>query len=202
MLKAFAALVLACVPAMAQFGAGIKIGLPLSDIADASQPLKSSTDRYLVGPQFELRLPFGFAIEADALYSRFDLANVGTAVGSTFGSVVDSSSWEFPIMAKKKFGRGLVRPFIGAGASFRKLGDLSTIGNFITGSGNSNTQIVQDSSNKGFVIGGGVELKFLFVRITPELRFTRWGTENFASGVANILKTNKSQGQLLVGISF
>jgi hypothetical protein len=190
------------------FGAGVKIGLPLNDAFDLRSsnnlPISLKNKNYIVGPQFELRLPAGLAIELDALYTSFEIDSVGSIASSVFGAPFDTSSWEFPLMLKKRFGAAdavaaSVRPFVGAGASFRRLGDVGEIGRFITGSGGD---IGSEKNSTGFVIGGGVEIRALFIRISPEVRFTRWGTDNFREGLANILKTNRNQGQFLVGISF
>jgi|SRR5689334_6051026 hypothetical protein len=186
------------VPAFAQFGIGIKAGLPLTDAVDVvnNPSLGNTVERkYIVGPQVELRLPAGFAVELDALYSNFQITRPGSTLSNLSGN-----SWEFPLLLKKRFGGAIVRPFVDIGASFRHLGGLKNIGNFIVGTAPSDP--VQDRNNTGFVIGGGLELKLLFIRISPELRFTRWGTENFAQGVTNAFKTNKSQAQVLVGFSF
>ena len=126
-------------------------------------------------------------------------------IGGVAGNLLapfDADSWEFPLLLKKKFGGPdvvavSVKPFVDVGASFRRLGDIGNIGGFITG---NNDEV--DKSATGFVVGGGVEIRLLFIRLSPELRFTRWGTDNFRAGVANILQTNRNQGQLLVGIHF
>jgi len=53
-----------------------------------------------------------------------------------------------------------------------------------------------------FVFGGGVEFKLGHVRITPEFRYTRWGSENFRDPVAALLRTNKNQGDFILGLTF
>lgn len=193
------------IAAVAQpFGAGFKVGLPLNDAFD----LRTSSNltgtlknkRYIFGPQFEVRLPAGFAVELDALYTNFRVDSIRGVAGSVFAPF-DTDSWEFPLMLKKKFGGASAvavsaRPFVGAGASFRRLSDVGNIGGFITGSNDAS------KTATGFVIGGGVEIRALFIRFSPELRFTHWGTDNFRQGVENILKTNRNQGQFLVGIHF
>jgi opacity protein-like surface antigen len=150
----------------------------------------------------ELRLPIGFAIEADALYSQANLSSVIEAAGSLVSAATDANSWEFPVVLKKKFGgadaiAASVRPYVEAGASFRKFTGLKDLPAFVTGSGGN-----IDSNNTGFVIGGGLEIRALFLRVSPEVRFTRWGSDNFLGGLANVWKTNRNQGQFLVGISF
>jgi hypothetical protein len=54
----------------------------------------------------------------------------------------------------------------------------------------------------GFVFGGGLEVKLGFIRITPELRYTRWGSENFRDPVASLLHSNKNQGDFILGLTF
>lgn len=193
---------------MAQpFGAGFKLGLPLTDVLDVSSGNNNNviselrTKRYIFGPQFEVRLPAGFSVELDALYTKYEIDSVAGAATSFLGASFDGNSWEFPLMLKKKFGgasavAASVRPFVAAGASFRRLSDIDQIGRFVTG------RDIDSDIAKGFVIGGGLEIRALFLRVSPELRFTRWGEESFASGLTNVLKSNRNQAQLLVGFSF
>jgi hypothetical protein len=59
-------------------------------------------------------------------------------------------------------------------------------------------------------MGGGVEIHLLLVRISPEIRYTRWGTQQFngifpagvASGIAGSLTSNQNQAEFLVGFTF
>ena len=198
-------LVLTSAAAAQPFGAGFKIGLPLNDAFELQSTnnlagtLKSK--KYIIGPQFELRLPAGFSIEFDALYTSFRVDTISGVAGNLLAPF-DADSWEFPLLLKKKFGGPSVvavsaKPFVDVGASFRRLGDIGNIGGFITGNNND-----VDKSATGFVVGGGVEIRLLFIRFSPEFRFTRWGTDNLRAGVTNILSTNRNQGQLLVGIHF
>ena len=185
-------------------GLGIKGGLPFNDLFESrSTAVEAQTKRYVIGPMVELRLPAGFAIEADALYSQANFSSLLAGAGSVITAPFDTNSWEFPILLKKKFGgadavAASVRPYVGAGASFRRLSGISTIGSFITG--NRSGEV--DRNNTGFVVGGGLEVRALFVKIAPELRFTYWGTDHFTEGLANVFKTNKAQAQFLVGLYF
>jgi hypothetical protein len=48
-----------------------------------------------------------------------------------------------------------------------------------------------------------VELKALLLRITPEIRYTRWGTQQFNSVISNgSLRSKVNQAEFLVGITF
>lgn len=202
MIKPFSLFFVCAIASFAQpFGIGVKGGVTLSDTFKDAGNFRSETRRYIVGPMAELRLPFGIAIEGDALYTKVDLTGPLSAAGSVVGSVLDTNSWEFPVLVKKKFGgpNALVasaKPYVEAGASFRYLSGLGSLPSFITGNG------TVDKNNTGFVVGAGVEFRALVLHISPEFRFTRWGTDNFGSGIANIWKTNRNQGQFLIGISF
>jgi opacity protein-like surface antigen len=191
-------------------GVGVKVGLPLNDVfeggSNATTTFESETKRYIVGPQIELRLPAGFAIELDALYTQANFSSFSRGV-NTISGVADANAWEFPLLLKKKFGganavAASVRPFVSVGASFRRLTDVGKIGQFITGNQSTNTANQIDKNATGFVVGGGLEVRALIFRISPEIRFTRWGTSHFTQGLSNVLDTNRNQGQFLVGFHF
>jgi hypothetical protein len=200
--------------AMAQpIGVGLKVGLPLTEAFNTatgpSSGYTSDTKRYIIGPQVELRLPAGFAIELDALYTQLNFSSIGGVSSSVVNAVTDADAWEFPLLVKKKFGGAnagvaAVRPFVATGASFRRLTSIRQVRNFVTGSSQetSSPAELRNRNATGFVVGGGLEIRALFLRISPEVRFTRWGTSNFREGVANLLETNRNQGQFLVGFHF
>jgi opacity protein-like surface antigen len=193
-------------------GLGLKLGLPLTDaFKTSSNPTtsySSDTKRYIIGPQIELRLPKGISIELDALYTQLNFSSARSVAGSVVNAATDADAWEFPLLLKYKFGganaiAGSVRPFVTTGASFRRLTNITQITDFVTGgSETSDPDELEDKNATGFVIGGGVEIRALFLRISPEFRFTRWGTANFREGISNLLETNQNQGQFLVGIHF
>src|SRR5919112_693006 len=116
-------------------GGGIKFGAPLTEAKVAFNPSNAvkSDATYVLGPQFELRLPAGFAIEFDALYTNLKLKPVNVAATALGLNAFDADSWEFPLLGKKKFGKGALRPFVGVGASFRRLTNVKNIGSFIVG---------------------------------------------------------------------
>src|SRR5687767_2638818 len=131
MLKTSLLLVVAAASSLAQpIGLGIKGGMPLGDLFEArTNGFDTDTKRYIVGPMMELRLPAGLAIEVDALYSRANFSSVLGAAGSLITAPFNTNSWEFPILLKKKFGgadavAASARPYVGAGASFRRLSGL------------------------------------------------------------------------------
>ena len=186
-------------------GLGVKVGTSLNDVDVALDPQHAwqSDTPFIFGPQFELRLPAGFAIELDALYTNLKLKPASIAATVTGLNTFDTDSWEFPIMLKKKFGKGALKPFILTGASFRRLTDIRNVGSFITGNTRErNTSDLDGRSSTGFVLGGGLEVKLLFLRISPEIRWTRWGTESFTQGLHDVFQLNRNQAQVLVGFGF
>jgi len=182
---------------------GVKGGLPFTDFIDTVSGnqaiISSSHNRYIVGPFIELNLPAGFSVEVDALYRRFSF-NASTTVGGLFSnSRTAGNAWEFPLMVKKKFTGELVRPFIGAGVNFDTITGLTrTVQSVVTSSSR------EKDFTTGVVVGAGLELRVLFLKVSPEIRYTRWGSEHFSQIFANggSLNSNRNQGEFLVGISF
>ena len=206
MIRATLLTLLLCATAFGQFGfgVGVKGGAPLNDAINvAENPLSLVTagrSDYVIGPYVELRLPFHFAIEMDALTSTLNWQEIT----DTFTAQTSARAWTFPILAKYRFGHGLMKPYVLAGGSFGKLTSISQVTNFVTGSSTSSSNPVnlESTGNTGFTFGGGLEFKILFLRVAPEIRFTHWGSNNFAEGVSNILSTNQNQGQFLIGLGF
>lgn len=162
--------------------AGLKIGVPFSDAFANGYPsitaLTASSNAYTLGPYVEVRLPLHLSIEADALYR-----------GLHFNSITGSNAagqWDFPIMAKYKFLKGPVKPYVEGGLDFNHLTDVA---NFVT---------VNHSSNFGVALGAGVEIHLLVMRISPEIRYEADAFKNF-TGTIN---SKSNQAYFLVGIGF
>ena len=172
-------------------GFGVKGGVPMTDMIDSVSSgdlsLASVTKRYTIGPTAEIRLPFGFGVEADFLYKRTSIELVQDQSGGPTTAQKSATSLEFPLLGKYRLPGDEVRPYVAAGVSFRRLSDLKA---FVTGA---------DPANRGFVMAGGIQLKLGPVRLSPELRWTRWGS---ASGETGVLKYNRNQAEFLVGITF
>lgn len=192
---------------------GVKGGVPLVDRTvskDESRP-------YIVGPYIEIRLPAGFAVEADALYQRIgDTAGFGfpganiIAVGTGFnqGPITTSfinrqrgNSWEFPLLGKYYFrpGESGLRPFVATGWAFRTISVHSDVNETnIDSSGLAHSLsfngYYRSSLGVGAVFSAGVRFHAGRVSFVPEIRYTRWGaSDNFVS---------KNEAGLLLGISF
>lgn len=175
-------------------GAGLKIGVPLQDAFDiAGEPNRdyfSDKQQYIVGGSLEVRLPLSIAVEGNALYTKFNF-NTRNLVSAVTGGT--SNAWEFPILVKYRFaGMGPLRPYVGGGPTFRRIQDVLQVG----------SSQVKDSTSKGVVLGAGLEVKLLFLRLSPEVRFSRWGGQSFRDATNLLFEANRNQGQFLVGISF
>ena len=143
---------------------------------------QSGNRKLIVGPSFEFDLGHQFSIEADALYHPIEIetkSKYGQYLSFLLLSAPRSTStWEFPVLAKKYFALHNWRPFIAAGPSFRYPGDL------------------QSTSHVGVTAAAGAEFSWRKLRITPSVRYTRWGEDD------NFGNLYRNQSALLVGFSF
>jgi hypothetical protein len=186
---------------------GVKAGIPITDILNtADGPFSSSyvvnNHPYLVGGTIQLNLPARFSIEVDGLYRRLgyrhDFLPGAPPSPVPFASRTTANSWEFPVLGKLAILPGPIRPFVDAGANFRRVTGAEQIG----GLGPGVPGELAEDFTAGFTFGGGIELKLGRVRITPELRYTHWGTESFRDSVNSILHTNLNQGDFVLGLTF
>jgi hypothetical protein len=54
------------------------------------------------------------------------------------------------------------------------------------------------SGSNGFVLSAGLRIGLLVLKVSPELRYTRWANDD----VQPAFRTRKHQAELLVGIGF
>jgi hypothetical protein len=175
MLKTFLTLCVFSTAALAQFGIGLKLGVPASDAFRALQAQTVATaDQYVLGPYVDLGLPGGNSIEIDALRRRYNIA-----------APADAQTWEFPVVFKHRLTSGVARPYIEGGAAFSRISDIRI-------------STLKNRQNYGLVVGGGVELRLLFFRVSPEIRYTSWALRNFEGTV----QSNRNQLAVLVGVGF
>jgi len=186
---------------------GVKAGVPITDAFQTFQGNQRSyftnTKRYLIGPTVQVNLPGRFAIEVDALYKRMGYQYEQAPPNSVYAKTV-ANSWEFPLLVKWAILPGPVRPFVDAGASFRNISGINQFRSIAnnTGISTNNASEFNKRNDIGLVFGGGVEFKLGRVRISPELRYTRWGSENFRDPAFSLLRTNRNQGDFLLGFIF
>lgn len=193
------------------FSIGVKGGIPINDFVNgtntASGVLSSTTNRYIVGPEVELNLPWGFGAEFDAMYRHYNFQGFGVS-GST--DKVSTGAWEFPLLAKWRAPIPVIHPFIDGGVSWDHL----------TGTGVTASSVfpgplagpgVDHNTVFGYVGGAGIEVQSKWLRIEPEIRYTRWGSQHFVTsngvstgGVTSPagFSSNQNQLELLVGLTF
>jgi opacity protein-like surface antigen len=205
-------LLLGAVSVCAQpFGFGVKGGVPVTDFLDTVQNpenFHTSTSRYIIGPTVELRLPFGFGVELDALYRHLNYTSSGNLVDVIVNSRTTGNAWEFPLLAKYRFPSKVVRPYVDAGIAWDTLQGLTqTVTNTLIPGGithtttSSNPAELHKNTTTGFVVGAGLDVHVLVIHISPEVRYTRWGAEHFLSPNGG-LQSNQNQAEFLVGITF
>ncbi len=185
MIRILALILVASAPVLGQIHPGLKAGAPLTDVtttfSTGSDTRANLPSHWTVGPMIELDLPLGFGVEFDALYRRVGYHRFASRVGPD--GDFKSGLWDFPLLAKYKFPGHTVRPYVGLGWTYRRLGDL--LNRFGSGS-------------NGFVLAGGVRIDVRLLKISPEFRYTRWANKNSADN----FRTNSNQAEILVGFTF
>ncbi len=173
---------------------GIRGGVPFtgafSDVTTTSGSsfvrTFSNSNEFAIGPMVELHLPLGLSVEADALYQPLNRAQEINNSITLVTNATNVNSWSFPVLGKYRFLHlPLIKPYVLAGPSFRATGSSASY-----------------LSNAGFTFGAGVELKAARIRIEPELRYTRWGSDASIAAVQGFAPSNLNQAQFLIGITF
>lgn len=180
-----ASLILLAAPAFAQLHVGIKAGAPLADVTQTvGEPRWNNLpSHWVVGLMVDVDVPANLGIEFNALYRRVGYEGATVDPLPQLRWKVRDEVWDFPLIAKYRFPGAVVRPYVGAGWSFRKLNDLMRLG----------------SGSNGVVLTGGFRANVLIVKLSPELRYTRWtGGEDVPSG----FRARKNQVEFLLGVTF
>jgi hypothetical protein len=178
---------------------GVKAGVPLNEAlrgySSSAGSVSTNTGRWLVGPTVELHFPFRLSFEVDALYRRESylvssisgsgMTNQWFYVSPTISTAKSSlSSWQFPFLAKYDLHTGLLQPFVDAGVTYQHLSGSSPINN---------------PNLAGATIGVGVTIKLLLFRLSPELRYTRWGSKGVD---APYVTSSQNQTDVMIGFTF
>jgi hypothetical protein len=178
---------------------GGRIGAPLSDAFKAgvsgNLSYASTSRRLVIGPTVELNLPFRTSIALDLLHRQLGYAQVSPGQAS----VTSANQWEFPLILKHRLNDGLARPYLGAGVAFSKLSGVKTLAASVA---TLNTPEFRKGATAGIVFAGGVEVRALLVKISPEIRYTYRSSRHFQSAVADLLRSNVNQFDFLLGVTF
>jgi hypothetical protein len=178
------------------FSIGVIGGAPFTDVVSATNQNNlafiSKSTNFTIGPAFQLNLPLSLRIEVDALYRPYSFTQSTLIPNVSSVGNVSGSEWRFPILAQYRFKTPVVKPFVEAGVSFNHLSNLSAAANDIT----SGPGTLIHQTNAGVVLGGGVDVKIPFIRLSGELRYTHQGSAYF-QGISNL-----NQAEVLVGVHF
>jgi hypothetical protein len=170
---------------------GITAGVGLTDAFkdETIQQLNTHTEYssgrkdYLVGPTVELSLPFNFSAEVDVLYRPLHLNTlVFSTVSPSFSSSTTVTSWEFPLLGKFRLPLPF-HPLVEAGPTFR-----------------ASSSSLADPSGTGFTFGTGLEVHLLKLKVSPQLRYTHWGSDSVKPAVLQPF-TKQNQVEFLVGFT-
>lgn len=158
--------------------------------------------RHSIGPAFEIGLPARLRLESGFLYRRFRASqNISLGPSSWDAYDIRGSRWEFPLVLKREFSRGRIRPFFGGGgawshtpapnitvATYREFGPPPYQVNLIRTNGSPD-------NTGGWVATGGLRIRGpAGIRFTPEFRFTRWTSGQWLA--------SRNQAELFLGIGF
>jgi hypothetical protein len=109
-----------------------------------------------------------------------------------------ANPWEFPLLLKYSRGPGRYRPFADVGGAFRRIESLDGSTEVFAGGLDPPYSVVRYHVNhplvqRGMAFGGGLRIKSVGpLKITPEIRYTRWTSRN--------LLPTRNQVELLLGI--
>ena len=176
-------------PQTVSFGA--KVGVPLTSayqiqfVGDGGA--SSFEYRFTVGPTVELRLHRHLSFEVDALWRRSSFS----AGGAHFNIGSSVNDWQFPVLFKYSIRPKGISPFVDGGGVFRR---LSTVSSAVPPPNNPSTG--------GLTVGAGITLRLLRVRLSPEIRYTWWSNQAFATDAYAGIATKTNQADLLIGATF
>ncbi len=194
------------------FSVGVKGGVPLADAFKVTDTTRYFSDKapYVIGPALEVHLPLGLSAEVDLLYRRLEY-NSKIEVASPPGpaQVIDARTtgqvWELPLLVKYRVPGVLVRPYLAAGLSYRRLAHFrarsAPAGSPATVSVTDQPPELTGRNGVGPTLGAGLELKVRRVRISSEIRYTRWGASGFKAALGGFA-SQLNQADLLLGIAF
>ena len=166
---------------------------------------RSNSKPYLVGPMVEVRLPFHFAFEADALYSRLGNTTYIPLIANESDIRTIANSWEFPLLVKYRLPVPRVHPYASLGfAPRRAAGTINTIHYGFYPGDVTFSSVDWHAHDHAFVLGGGVGVKLWRIRITTEIRYLRWEvpTTPSSSDAAYYLRVPQNEAQVLLGIGW
>jgi Outer membrane protein beta-barrel domain len=192
---------------------GLKAGIPLTNAVAGNFGGSSEASRYTVGPMLELRLPASLAVEAGALYKRTGYRASQSDSGITIRGQVRAASWEFPMLIKFYLPMA-ARPFVEAGYVIRRISKIEGTAHISRDLASGTpidatfsvpaSTILRDDPTHGLTAGIGFRPINRPLRVSPEIRYTRWTGRPFDDQGPRgfFLQSTRNQVELLIGVSF
>ena len=194
---------------------GFKVGVPITNMFSAGNtgefnqtipgsPFSAAVPRYEWGVSGEFHLYKHLRFEIDGLIKRGGFNSVLPSPGGGYMyNPTTFNWWEIPGLFKTNVSLGHVRPFIDFGPTYRHISTIhqeTYAADLPLGYAIDNTSFaLYDRNSFGGVAGIGITFKKGPVRISPEVRYTRWANGAFEYPG---LKTNLDQGDFLLGFTF
>jgi hypothetical protein len=208
---------------------GVKGGIPLTDaftfssvssrgLLASSETYFSKTKRYTVGPTIEFHLPAHLSVEFDALYKHlnydhttfFQTPSSGRSLLATQNAL---GRWEFPLSLKYKLSSHRLSPYVAAGPSLNYISGNHSITEGSSGGSVGPPSTIAYTSDAlplelrhthtgGIATAAGLDFRLPHLRISPEVRYTRWVTPNFDNLSQPVLRSGQNQAEILLGITF
>lgn len=100
---------------------------------------------------------------------------------------------------------GPVRPLVDAGVAIRHLSGLKQVRQTMSGATSNQVTVnnpveFNKETDIGATAGFGVAFNMGPARISPEFPYTRWGGESLRDPVNALLRTNRNQGDFMLGL--
>jgi hypothetical protein len=120
-------------------------------------------------------LPFHFAFEVDALYSRLGNTFYIPLIGNEADIRTVTNSWEFPLLAKYRLPVSRVRPFASIGLAPRYAsGQRNTIQYGFYPGDVTFSSVDWHAHDRALVLGAGFGMRTGHISIAPEIRYLKW----------------------------
>jgi len=172
---------------------GVLGGAPFNDVVNGDQinGLQSiaKSPNFTIGGEVQVNLPLNLRLEVDGLFRPYHF----TINSLNIAEDITAQQYRFPVLLAYRFKAPLVKPFVEAGLSFDHLAGISAAVKSTIASGPGQLLHQSDAS---FVLGAGIDVKVVLVRVSGELRYTRQSVSNFSDF------SNLNQAEVLVGVHF
>lgn len=163
---------LALLCGVAAFGQTVSVGaiggVPFTDAVNTAQNSSYSVlytgNNYIVGPSLQVNLPAGLRLEVDGLFRP---VSYQLSLPFATATSISATQWQFPFLMQYRLKTPRLKPFLEAGLSFDHLSGISSAATAIT----SGPGQVPHTGDASVVLGGGVEVKIPFIRLSGELRY-------------------------------